>query len=80
MFVTFLFAVMLTSAIVFAEGMETTGKTGVTHRTIGGFIGGVSPYLLMGLGILLILIQKLAKIVGILLLIIGVIRLLFMFV
>ncbi|OOP57674.1 MAG: hypothetical protein AYP45_02145 [Candidatus Brocadia carolinensis] len=63
-----------------AFGQEATSGIMSIPQRIGDFIGGASPFILIGLGILLIFIQKLAKYIGIFLLIIGVVRIIFLFI
>ncbi len=79
LFVTLLILIILTSTTVFAQDINPTGRVESIQRVIGDFIGRASPIILIGLGILLIFVQKLAKIAGIILIIIGVLRLIFMF-
>ena len=71
-------AVVATTS-VFAADLNVTGTAQSAWSGISGFFGGASPYLLIGFGILLIFIQKLAKIAGIILLIVGLASLLFSF-
>ncbi len=71
--------IILTSTIVFAQGMNPTNRVESIPSVISSFIGGASPIILIGLGILLIFVRKLAKIAGIILIIIGVVRSIFMF-
>ncbi len=68
-----------TSVAVFAQGINTTETVESTVQTIGDRLRNISPLLLIGLGILLIFIQKFAKIAGIILIIVGLVRLGFMF-
>ena len=68
-----------TSVAVFAQGINTTETVESTVQTIGDRLSNISPLLLIGLGILLIFIQKFAKIAGIILIIVGLVRLGFMF-
>jgi hypothetical protein len=68
-----------TSIAVFAQGINTTETVESTVQTIGDRLSNISPLLLIGLGILLIFIQKFAKIAGIILIIVGLVRLGFMF-
>jgi hypothetical protein len=68
-----------TSVAVFAQGINTTESVESTVQTIGDRLSNISPLLLIGLGILLIFIQKFAKIAGIILIIVGLVRLGFMF-
>ncbi len=71
--------IILTSTIVFAQGMSPTDRVESIPSVIISFINGASPIIIIGLGILLIFVQKLAKITGIILIIIGVVRSIFMF-
>lgn len=73
LFITLLFVTFLTAKVVF--GREVNPDIVSIPQRVGNFIGGASPYIIIGLGILLIFIQKLAKFIGIILLIIGVVRL-----
>jgi hypothetical protein len=79
LFFTFLILIILTSTIVFAQGMNTTETVESTVQTIGKMLKDMSPLLLIGLGVLLIFIQKFARIAGIILIIVGLVRLGFMF-
>jgi hypothetical protein len=79
LFFTVLILIILTSTIVFAQGMNTTETVGSTVQTIGDRLRDMSPLLLIGLGVLLIFIQKFARIAGIILIIVGLVRLGFMF-
>ncbi|MBE7446790.1 MAG: hypothetical protein HS132_16795 [Planctomycetia bacterium] len=63
-----------------AFGQEVIPKAMSIPQQIGGFISGASPFIIIGLGILLIFIQKLAKFIGIILLVIGLIRLALLFI
>jgi hypothetical protein len=79
LFATLLIFIILTSTTVFAQDMSPTDRVESISNVIGEFMSGASPIILIGLGILLIFVQKLAKIAGIILLIIGVVRSIFMF-
>ena len=80
LFAALLIFIILTSTIVvFAQDMSPTDRVESISNVIGEFMSGASPIILIGLGILLIFVQKLAKIAGIILLIIGVVRSIFMF-
>ena len=79
LFFTFLILIILTSIVAFAQNMNATETVESTVQTIGNRLRDMSPLLLIGLGILLIFIQKFAKIAGIILLIVGLVRLSFMF-
>jgi hypothetical protein len=78
-FVIFLILAMISSTIIFAQDMNQPPYVESIPQIISDFIGGASPYILIGLGILLFLVQKIAKIVGVIILGIGVVRLIFMF-
>ncbi|CAG1020333.1 hypothetical protein MTYM_00201 [Methylococcales bacterium] len=78
LFITLLIINFFTLKVVF--GQEVIPKAMSIPQQIGDFISGASPFIIIGLGILLIFIQKLAKFVGIILLIIGLIRLVFLFI
>ena len=77
--ITFLLMALSTSIAVFAQGINTTETVESTVQTIGDRLRNISPLLLIGLGILLIFIRKFAKIAGIILIIVGLVRLGFMF-
>lgn len=80
LFITYLILAMLsTTTIIFAQDMNQPPTVGSITQTINSFIGEASPYMLIGLGILLFLVQKIAKIVGIIILGIGLVRLIFMY-
>lgn len=79
LFFTFLILIILTSIVAFAQGINATETVESTGQTIGNRLRDMSPLLLIGLGILLIFIQKFAKIAGIILIIVGLVRLSFMF-
>jgi hypothetical protein len=79
LFAILLIFIILTSTTVFAQDMSPTDRVESISNVIGEFMSGASPIILIGLGILLIFVQKLAKIAGIILLIIGVVRSIFMF-
>ncbi len=80
LFAALLIFIILTSTIVvFAQDMSPTDRVESISNVIGELISGASPIILIGLGIPLIFVQKLAKIAGIILLIIGVVRSIFMF-
>lgn len=68
-----------TSIVVFAQDMNTAEVAKSSVQSIEEKLRNMSPLLLIGLGILLIFIQKFAKLAGIILLIIGFVRLIFMF-
>ncbi|MCC7210841.1 MAG: hypothetical protein E3K40_07300 [Candidatus Brocadia sp.] len=61
-------------------GQEASSVMTSVPQRIANFIGGASPYLIIGFGILLIFLQRLAKFIGIILLAIGMIRLIFLFI
>jgi hypothetical protein len=71
--------IVSTSIAVFAQGLSAPETVESTFQTIGKMLRDMSPLLLIGLGILLIFIQKFAKIAGIILIIVGLVRLGFMF-
>lgn len=77
--ITFLLVTVSMSISVFAQGMNLSETIESTAQKIAGMLRDMSPLLLIGLGILLILIQKFAKIAGIILLVIGIVRLVFLF-
>ena len=77
--IAFLLMAASTSISVFAQDMNATETVESTVQTIGNRLRDMSPLLLIGLGILLIFIQKFAKIAGIILIIVGLVRLSFMF-
>ncbi len=68
-----------TSIVVFAQDMNTAEAAKSSVQSIEEKLRNMSHLLLIGLGILLIFIQKFAKLAGIILLIIGFVRLIFMF-
>ena len=84
-FAIFLLLVILFATAIYAQDVNPPPYVNVPSyvkslpQEIGDFIGDASPFVLIGLGILLFLVQKIAKLVGIILLIIGVIRLALMF-
>lgn len=78
--IAFLLIAALGPTAIFAQDMNTTETAVSTVQTIGGMLRDMSPFMLIGLGILLIFIQKFAKIAGIILLIIGLARLTFLFI
>ncbi len=77
--ITFPLMIVSTSIAVFAQGLSASETVEPTVQTIGKMLRNMSPLLLIGLGILLIFIQKFAKIAGIILIIVGLVRLSFMF-
>ena len=77
--ITFQLMIVSTSVAVFAQGLSASEAVEPTVQTIGKMLRDMSPLLLIGLGILLIFIQKFAKIAGIILIIVGLVRLSFMF-
>lgn len=77
--ITFQLMIVSTSITVFAQGLSASEAVEPTVQTIGKMLRDMSPLLLIGLGILLIFIQKFAKIAGIILIIVGLVRLSFMF-
>jgi len=77
--IIFMLMAVTTSIVVFAQDMNTAEVTKSSVQSIEEKLRNISPLLLIGLGILLIFIQKFAKLAGIILLIIGFVRLIFMF-
>ncbi len=77
--IIFMLMTVATSIVVFAQDMNTAEVAKSSVQSIEEKLRNMSPLLLIGLGILLIFIQKFAKLVGIILLIIGFVRLAFMF-
>ena len=76
--ITLLLITFFASNVAF--GQEASSGIMSFPQRIGNFIGGASPFIIIGLGILLIFIQKLAKYIGIILLIIGVVRIILLFI
>ncbi|MBW7898077.1 hypothetical protein B188_07690 [Candidatus Brocadiaceae bacterium B188] len=76
--ISLLLFIFLASNTVF--GQETNSGITSIPQSIGNFIGGASPFIIIGFGILLIFIQKLAKYIGIILLVVGMIRLVLLFI
>jgi hypothetical protein len=78
---TIIFTLMTvaTSIVVFAQDMNAAEVAKSSVQSIEEKLRNMSPLFLIGLGILLIFIQKFAKLAGIILLIIGSVRLIFMF-
>lgn len=76
--ITLLLITLLATNTVFGQE-ATTGITSIPQR-IGNFIGGASPFMIIGFGILLIFLQNLAKYIGIILLIVGIVRLILLFI
>ena len=77
--IIFILMTVATSIVVFAQDMNTAEVAKSSVQSIEEKLRNMSPLLLIGLGILLIFIQKFAKLAGIILLIIGFVRLIFMF-
>jgi len=77
--IIFMLVTVATSIVVFAQDMNTAEVAKSSVQSIEEKLRNMSPLFLIGLGILLIFIQKFAKLVGIILLIIGFVRLIFMF-
>jgi len=79
-----LFAILLFVNVVYAQNITNTTTT-TTPSPLSGlkdvytFLLSINPILLLVLGVVLILASKLAKFVGIVLIIIALIHLLFMF-
>ncbi len=69
---------VVTLIVVFAQDVNAADEAKSSVQTIEEKLRNMSPLLLIGLGILLIFIQKFAKLIGIILLIIGFVRLVFM--
>ncbi len=69
---------VVTSIVVIAQEANAADAAKSSVQTIEEKLRNMSPLLLIGLGILLIFIQKFAKLIGIILLIIGFVRLVFM--
>ncbi len=69
---------VVTSIVVIAQEANAADAAKSSIQTIEEKLRNMSPLLLIGLGILLIFIQKFAKLIGIILLIIGFVRLVFM--
>jgi len=82
-FLSFTIIVMMMTVVatifVFAQEVNAADAAKSSVQAIEEKIRNMSPLLLIGLGILLIFIQKFAKLIGIILLIIGIVRLIFMF-
>ncbi|MCP4412085.1 MAG: hypothetical protein GY808_05905, partial [Gammaproteobacteria bacterium] len=62
---------VVTSIVVIAQEANAADAAKSSIQTIEEKLRNMSPLLLIGLGILLIFIQKFAKLIGIILLIIG---------
>ena len=77
--IIFMLMTVATSIVAFAQDMNTAEVANSSIQSIEEKLRNMSPLLLIGLGILLIFIQKFAKLAGIILLIIGLVRLVFMF-
>ena len=77
--IIFMLMTVATSIVVFAQEMNTAEVAKSSVQSIEEKLRNMSPLFLIGLGILLIFIQKFAKLAGIILLIIGIVRLIFMF-
>ena len=77
--IIFMLMTVATSIVVFAQDMNTAEAAKSSVQSIEEKLRNMSPLFLIGLGILLIFIQKFAKLAGIILLIIGFVRLIFMF-
>ncbi len=75
----FLLVTVAASIVVFAQDVNATEAAKSSAQSIEEKLRNMSPLLLIGLGILLIFIQKFAKLIGLILLIVGVVRLIFMF-
>ena len=77
--IIFMLMTIATSIVVFAQDVNAAEAAKSSVQSIEEKLRNLSPLLLIGLGILLIFIQKFAKLAGIILLIIGLVRLIFMF-
>ncbi len=77
--IIFMLMTVATSIVVFGQDMNTAEVAKSSVQSIEEKLRNMSPLFLIGLGILLIFIQKFAKLAGIILLIIGFVRLIFMF-
>ncbi len=77
--IIFMMMTVVTSIVVFVQDVNAADAVKSSVQSIEEKLRNMSPLLLIGLGILLIFIQKFAKLAGIILLIIGFVRLLFMF-
>jgi hypothetical protein len=77
--IIFMMMAVATPIVVFAQDVNAAEAVKSTVQTIEEKIRNMSPLLLIGLGLLLFFIQKFAKLIGVILLIIGIVRLLFMF-
>ncbi len=77
--IIFMMMTVVTSIVVFVQEVSAADAVKSSVQSIEEKLRNMSPLLLIGLGILLIFIQKFAKLAGIILLIIGFVRLLFMF-
>ena len=73
------FVLLLSTTVMALDMNNATGTVESVGQQIGGWLSSMSPFLLIGLGILLFFIQKIAKIAGIILLLVGLVRLIFMF-
>ena len=76
--IIFMMMTVVTSIVIFTQELNAAEAAKSSVQTIEEKIRNMSPLLLIGLGILLIFIQKFAKLIGIILLIIGFVRLVFM--
>ncbi len=77
--IIFMLMTVATSIVVFAQDTNTAEVAKSSAQSIEEKLRNMSPLLLIGLGILLIFIQRFAKLAGIILLIVGSVRLIFMF-
>ncbi len=76
--IIFVMITVVTSIAIFTQELNAAEAVKSSVQTIEEKIRNMSPLLLIGLGILLIFIQKFAKLIGVILLIIGFVRLVFM--
>ncbi len=77
--IMFMLMTVVTSIVVFAQDVNAAEAVKSSVQSIEEKLRNMSPLLLIGLGLLLIFIQKFAKLIGIILLFIGFVRLVFMF-
>ncbi len=77
--IIFMLMTVATSIVVFAQDVNAAEAAKSSVQSIEEKLRNMSPLFLIGLGIILIFIQKFAKLAGIILLIIGFVRLIFMF-
>ncbi len=75
----FLLITVAISIVVFGQDVNAAEAAKSSVQSIEEKLRNMSPLVLIGLGIILIFIQKFAKLIGLILLIIGFVRLVFMF-